>query len=105
MKEQDSKTSLGLIALLAAMAITLAFLIVALTALRELPTKISCIISAVICLIALYYGIRGYKVPHGNTIRYLLLAFAVAEASGYDKADGCVPASNNDSFFIYGRET
>lgn len=83
MKEQDSKTSLGLFALLAAMAITLAFLIVELTALRELPTKISCIISAVICLIALYYGIRGYKVPHGNTIRYLLLAFAVAEASEF----------------------
>ena len=83
MKEQDSKTSLGLIALLAAMAITLVFLIVELTALKELPTKISCIVSAVICLLALYYGISGYKVPHGNMIRYLLLAFAAAEASEF----------------------
>ena len=81
--EENTKTSLGLMVLLAATAIAIVFLITELTAAMELPTKISCIVSAVICLLALYYGISGYKVPHGNMIRYLLLAFAAAEASEF----------------------
>ena len=83
MSEEKKKTSSGLLVLLAATAAAIVFLIIELTVLKGAPTKVSCMISAGICLLAVYYGISGYKVPHGNMIRYLLLAFAAAEASEF----------------------
>ena len=81
MKKQNTKASIGLILLFVATAISIVLLIIEFPALTELSMKIGCILSVIICLLALYYGICGYKVPHGNIIRYLLLAFAAVAAS------------------------
>lgn len=73
----------GLVILFAALAVVLFLLIANLFNLQELPTKITCAISLAMCLCALFYGVYGYKIPHGNLIRYLLLAFAAATASEF----------------------
>ena len=48
---------------------------------NETPLIITNIITLLLCLAVTFYGVYGYKIPHGNLLRYVILLFALALAA------------------------
>lgn len=67
--------SMGIFVILSFAAIVM--LILTMVRTYGLPMKISAAAALIMVILSAYYAVEGYKIPHGNLMRYLFLAFAV----------------------------
>ena len=67
----------GLIVLLVLNVAAIGVMIYNLFTIHEKSLLITNIVTLVMALAVLYYGLIGYKGPHGNLLRYLMLMYAV----------------------------
>jgi len=76
----DEQKSGKLNAVIIALVAVIGFIVALISFIWRLNSHIPAVLFAWVCVyygFVLYYGVRGYKKPHGNMVRYLMLILAV----------------------------